>query len=758
MRSKIILVAPFLLFAIQSFAQVVKGLVVSDSQHIPGAKVMLVNNKKTVYTDHEGRFNIQIDDITQKLLVEAEGYKIYEQFIKASPLDTLYLNIELHKSDQNVDEVVITGTMKEVKRLDSPVPVEIYSPAFFKKNPTPNVFEALGQINGVRPQVNCSVCNTGDIHINGLEGPYTMILIDGMPVVSALSTVYGLSGIPNSLIDRIEVVKGPASSLYGSEAIGGLINIITKRPAGKSYFTAESMVAGDGAYNFDLGWNASFGKGLNVLTGLNHFLYNHPVDKNADNFTDVTLQNRWSVFQKWMFPRKRNKILSIAARYNYEDRWGGEMQWKRLYRGGEEVYGESIYTNRYELIGNYELPVVPKMLLSVSFNNHNQNSVYGSTIYQAKQKVAFSQLTLDQSSAKNEFLTGLALRYSYYDDNSPATATADGLSNKVEHTFLPGIFVQNEWKWTERNSLLLGMRYDYNSNHGHIFTPRIAFRRTVGNQGVLRFNAGTGYRVVNLFTEDHAALNGSRDVEIVSNLKPERSYNANLNYFKKYNLQSGSLIQVDATAFYTHFTNRIVGDFESDATKIRYNNLNGYAVSGGISLNVDGVFVNGWKLSVGTTLMDIYLKDENQIKTLPVFTERWTGTWNISYKPIHWNLGIDYTGNIYGRMRMPLISNLDPRSEYAPVWSIQNIQATYFVGKKWELFGGVKNFLNFTPGKAQPFLIARSNDPFDKNVQFNSNNQVVATPDNPYALTFDPGYIYAPNQGVRLFFGFRMKL
>jgi len=125
------------------------------------------------------------------------------------------------KSDLN--EVVISGTLKEVTKLESPVPVEVYTSKFFKANPTPSIFEALQNINGVRPQLNCNICNTGDIHINGLEGPYTMILIDGMPIVSGLSTVYGLSGIPQALIDRVEIVKGPASTLYGSEAVGGLI-------------------------------------------------------------------------------------------------------------------------------------------------------------------------------------------------------------------------------------------------------------------------------------------------------------------------------------------------------------------------------------------------------------------------------------------------------------------------------------------------------------------------------------------------------
>ncbi|MGZ5248240.1 MAG: TonB-dependent receptor plug domain-containing protein, partial [Flavitalea sp.] len=139
----------------------------------------------------------------------------------------------------NLQQVVVTGTMRTVLKSASPVPVEVYTPRFFMKNPTPALFDALSMINGVRPQLNCNVCNTGDIHINGMEGPYTMILIDGMPIVSSLASVYGLFGIPNSLVDRIEVVKGPASSLYGSEAIGGLINVITKNPLNAPRFFAD---------------------------------------------------------------------------------------------------------------------------------------------------------------------------------------------------------------------------------------------------------------------------------------------------------------------------------------------------------------------------------------------------------------------------------------------------------------------------------------------------------------------------------------
>jgi outer membrane receptor for ferrienterochelin and colicins len=109
-------------------------------------------------------------------------------------------------------------------------------------------------------------------------------------------------------------------------------------------------------------------------------------------------------------------------------------------------------------------------------------------------------------------------------------------------------------------------------------------------------------------------------------------------------------------------------------------------------------------------------------------------------------------------MRLPLLGGLDPREPESPVWSIQNIQLTKRLGPSFELYGGIKNLLNWTPVGNNPFIIARADDPFDKNVEYDSNGQVVSTPSNPYALTFDPTYVYAPNQGRRLFLGFRYTL
>jgi len=745
------------ILTVKAQTSALSGLISSGLKPVAYASIMVLNTKIGTKSDSLGKYSLPSLEPGKYLIsFSALGYKSLKKEIILKENEVLNLDVNLQESGAAMEEFVVTGTMKEVSRLASPVPVEVYSPAFFRKNPTASIFDALQNVNGVRPQLNCNICNTGDIHINGLEGPYTMILIDGMPIVSGLSSVYGLSGIPNALIERVEIVKGPASSLYGSEAVGGLINIITKKPQNAPAFSGDVFSTSWGEVNTDLGFKFDAGKSAEVLTGINYFKFGNPIDNNGDQFTDVTQQDRISVFQKWNFNRKQNRQFSLAARYNYEDRWGGDVNWDPSFRGGTDRYGESIFTNRWELLGNYQLPLKETVMFSWSLNDHAQNSVYGSTLYNARQKIGFGQLSWDKKLKTHDLLFGAALRYTMYDDNTPATALLSGL-NKADNVWLPGIFIQDEIALAEKHKLLLGMRYDYNSVHGNILTPRLAYKWVLNDNNILRLNAGTGFRVVSLFTEDHAALTGSREVVLTEQLKPERSYNANLNFIKKIFFNSGSFISIDASAWYTHFDNQIIPDYFSNPNQIIYSNLQGYAVSRGLSANFDMNFTNGLKIIAGTSLLEVFSKNESSNnKIRPFLNEKWTGTWGVSYKLENLNLGLDYTGNIYGPMLLPRLSSADPRSGVSPVWSLQNIQFTYTGLKKIELYGGVKNLLNWIPGRNEPFLIARSNDPFDKGVQTDASGNVVTSSSNPYALTFDPGYVYAPNQGIRGFMGVRL--
>lgn len=740
-------------------AAAVSGKVVSEGKPLEFASVGVKGKTFGTTTDAEGMFTLAgLPSGSHTLLASFIGCSPVEKTVVLKPGGQLTLEIELAPVVSNLEEVVVTGTLREVSRLESPVPVEVFKPSFFRKNPTPNICEALQNVNGVRPQLNCNVCNTGDIHINGLEGPYTMVLIDGMPIVSSLATVYGLSGIPNSLVERMEIVKGPASSLYGSEAIGGLINIITKDPKKAPLLSVDLMATSWKEYNADLGFKFNLGGKASVLTGVNYFNFDNIVDNNGDHFTDVALQERISVFQKWRFSRKEDRLFTLAGRYYYEDRWGGELDWTEEFRGGDEVYGESIYTERWELFGNYQLPADENLMFSFSLNGHQQNSVYGGLSYIADQRIGFGQLTWDEQIGKHSLLLGAALRYTFYDDNTPATAGPEGSpGNKPDEIWLPGLFIQDEISLGSRHKLLLGMRYDHSNIHGSIFTPRLAYKWPITEKDILRFNAGTGFRAVNLFTEEHAALTGAREVVITEALKPEQSYNVNLNYTKKIFLPDGGVIGLDASAWHTHFRNVILPDYETNANQIIYDNLKGYAVTQGVSANIDLAFPFGLSVLAGATFMDV-ASVENGARQRPALTERFAGTWAVSWKFLNDKLSVDYTGNIYGPMRLPLLGELDPRRPESPAWSIQNIQLTYSGLKNIEIYGGVKNLLDWTPNEGNPFIIARAFDPFDRNVEFDAAGKVIPTPGNPYALTFDPSYVYGPNQGIRGFLGARYSM
>jgi outer membrane receptor for ferrienterochelin and colicins len=758
MRLTILLLQLFLFNVIVAQQTDVTGFVLNESGlPVPYATIGLQGGEKGTIAEADGRFFMgDVSPGDQLLLVSALGFKP-----KSLPIDlkagiSNKLTITLESTSATLEEVVVTGTMKAVSRANSPVPVEVYSANYFKANPTPSVFESLQTVNGVRPQLNCSVCNTGDIHINGLEGPYTMVLIDGMPIVSGLSTVYGLTGIPQSLIVRTEVVKGPASTLYGSEAVGGLINVITRSPEDAPLFSADVFASGWGEVNTDLGFKAKVGEKAHSLVGVNYFNYQQPKDKNGDGFTDLTLQDRISIFNKWSFDRAEGRVFTLAGRYVYEDRFGGELNWNKGYRGGNEVYGESIYTNRWETFGTYQLPFEELVTFQFSANGHNQNSAYGETIYDAQQYVGFGQLTWNKNLGAHDLLFGASYRYTWYDDNTPVTAGFgdDANINQPSKIHLPGAFVQDEIRLSPQNVLLLGLRYDYNSLHGSIVTPRLNYKwNSKNNLDVIRVSMGNGYRVANVFTEDHAALSGAREVIFEDELLPETSWNANLNYVRKIFL-GNTVIGLDASTWYTYFSNRILPDYETNSNAIIYANLDGDAVSQGVSLTTDLSFANGTTFNAGVTVQDVFTREEG-VKERQLLTETFSGVWQLGIPVLKYQLRIDYTGNVYGPMDLPLLGPLDDRPAKSPWFSTQNIQLTKTFGNGMEVYGGVKNLLDYTPPANS---IARSFDPFDEGVDFGADGSVLVTENNPRALTFDPTYVYASNQGRRLFLGWRWSL
>jgi outer membrane receptor for ferrienterochelin and colicins len=310
---------------------------------------------------------------------------------------------------------------------------------------------------------------------------------------------------------------------------------------------------------------------------------------------------------------------------------------------------------------------------------------------------------------------------------------------------LPGIFLQTETK-LKKITLLAGIRYDYNTMHGNIFSPRLSLKYSLNADNIFRLSGGNGYRVVNLFTEDHAALTGAREVVIRNNLKPERSWNANFNYQRFITMTSG-FIELDASAFYTYFSNKIIADFITDPEKIIFDNINGYAVSEGFSLGINAMFTNGLKINLGSTYMKVFSVEKNisgvKEKHPQLQAPDFSGNYSISYLFNKAQITIDYTGFVKSQMHLPTVPN-DYRPEQSPWFTVQNLQITKKIRGGIEIYAGIKNIFDFTP--QDPIL--RSFDPFNKHIDEN----------NPNGYSFDPSYNYAPMQGRRYFLGIRYIL
>ncbi|MBX3146687.1 MAG: TonB-dependent receptor [Gemmatimonadales bacterium] len=692
---------------------IVAGVVRSKGLPVEGAGVSIGTTR--VVTDATGRFRLTVlVSGPVSLRVAAIGYKSTVRSLTIGTA-TDALVIELEENARELDPVVVTGTRRETRLSESPVKVEVVSARFLERNLTNNLMESLQTLTGISQQIDCGVCYTNSIRINGMEGPYTAVLIDGAPIMSSLATVYGLNGIHPALVEQVEIIRGPASTLYGSEAMGGVINVITKDPrfAPRSSLTLSAST--DRELSTDFAVSSHRGEVRTLLSGsVAHNRYRF--DRNADGFTDIPVMSRIALFNKWSFGPASYRKADLAAKLYFEDRFGGQLDWARRDRGGSRIYGEQVDTRRVELIGAVHPALLGQGLrFDWSGSWHDQDSYYGTMPYRASQLTGFGQLQYARAVGEQaNLVAGAGVRYLRYDDETPATLEADV-------RVVPGVFAQLEQP-LGNVTLLGGLRVDRHGAHGLILSPRASAKLDLGDASALRLNLATGFRVVNLFTEDHAALTGARTVVIAEQLDPERSATGTLS--ATHTAAVGDYaVTLDLDAFYTRFSNRILPDYDSDPDLILYRNLRGHAVTRGISATVTfapgEVFPLSFKL--GGTAMDAFEENE-RVRSDLVFAPSFKGEATVSGEIAPIRLTLDWTARLVGPMALP---SFPDRPDRSPWYSEHNVQLTRAVGLNSFLLFGIRNLL----GYRQPSPLVR--------------------PDDPFGPDFDTSYVYGPIQGRR---------
>ncbi|MBL6449841.1 TonB-dependent receptor [Fulvivirga sp. 29W222] len=734
------------------------GIIKGQAGGIPGATVQIPSTQTGDVANAQGQFRLtDLKPGNYDLEFRSIGYKPLTKTVNVSAGQNLKFNVLLEENSLGLEEVVVTGTMKPTFVKSSPVKVSVVTSEYFNTF-TPaaasSVIEGIKLVNGVQEVVACGVCFTNSISINGLPGPYTAVLMDGTPIYGNLASVYGLNGIPSMIIDRFEVIKGPSSTLYGSEAVAGVINIITKDPEGQPLLSIDLM----GTSHFESFGNLSVAPSIgksNGFVGINYAYINDFDDRNYDGFGDMANLDRYSFFTKWNIYRPRNKKFSIAAKYYYEDRRNGveEFLQDRNYRelrGSDEIYGESIYTHRAELFGTYELPTNANLRIDYSLSQHLQDSYYGSDYYEAEQGIAFANFIWDKQLNKHSILAGITSRYQHYDDNTVATSDSTSTKNNPDNQFIPGIFLQDEWTVSDKVTLLTGGRLDSYTSHGTIFSPRFNAKYKPGKWTTLRANFGTGFRIVNLFTEDHAFITGQRNVEITEELKPEKSFNGNLNFNHVYSIGK-SQGTIDFDMYYTYFFNKIIPNYD-DPSKIIYANTDGHAITKGVGINITHDFFFPLAVNLGFNMQEATQTEPNaegEFETTSIeFAPEWSGVITANYTWAQPQINIAYTLRLTGPMALPVVYDVSPdgtplsspRPTKSEPYVFHNIQLSKEISNTWSVYGGVQNLFDYI-------------QPISPLTGFNDPN--ASTGFSPY---FDTAYAYAPIHGREFYVGVKWNL
>jgi outer membrane receptor for ferrienterochelin and colicins len=426
---------------------------------------------------------------------------------------------------------------------------------------------------------------------------------------------------------------------------------------------------------------------------------------------------------KWAMGTPARRPFELMARVYGENRFGGTSAWTPSDRGSSTVYGETIRTMRGELLGTVRRGSVSSPVrMDFSANWHQQDSWYGDTPYRATQGVAFAQGVWSPQVGAHNLMLGSTLRLQRYRDSTRAQQTS-------ETRFIPGVLLQDELPLGSQVTVLGGVRADHHAAHGVITSPRLAVKYTPDAHTTVRLNAATGFRVVNLFTEDHAALTGARVVQITEALQPERSATATLSLNRVFDVGGiEDALTLDLDLYHTAFSNRIIGDFDTDPNLIIYRNLRGMARTRGVTLAVGyGTLRKPFTGSIALTVQDVSRTEDGVRRPLP-FAPSQQAVFSLGYRIDRIATTVDWTGRVQGPTTLPQFDGLPGRS---PWFTEQHVQLTRRMRNGPDLYVAVKNLFDFVQRDA---II----DPF-----------------NPFGDAFDTARVYGPLQGRRVVVGVR---
>jgi outer membrane receptor for ferrienterochelin and colicins len=711
--------------------QVLSGRVTSDNGVVPFANIIIEGGGFGVATNEYGDYRIEALEIGyQYLIISALGMN--EQRLKIDIIDGVnIIDINLESLVYNLDQVVVTGTKTFKRRTQSPVIVNVIDSKQLENVQACNLAEGLKFQPGLRVETDCQTCNYTQLRMNGLTGGYSQILINGRAIFSPLTGLYGMEQIPTNMIDRIEVVRGGGSSLYGSSAIGGIVNVITKIPTSNNYSlgydfsiinrdTQDKVIYGNATVISD---NKNSGATF-FVNNRNRGLYDH----NGDDFSELpSLMDNTFGATLFLLPSKNQKLeANLGSIHEY--RYGGEMINRAPHfsmQSEERVHDVLLGNLDYQINFNDSRSSFIAYLAAQQTNRthytgirpeigsaddvtHLENPPYGTSLNTTKQAGFQINHSISKFFGPNVLTIGSEV---VSDDVMDEISAYNYLVDQKVVT--QGVFFQSDWELTESFNLLSGARFDSHSLLDNIVvSPRLSFLYKLRRETQFRLTYSTGFRAPQAFDTDlHMAFSGGGVSRIIlsDDLKQERSksLSASVNYDKA---TEGYIYGFTFEGFYTHLKDAFYQDPDgSDSYGDIFVKRNGAGAKVmGLTIEFRANIKRKVQLESGFTLQQSFYDEAVKYSDdLPIKKEFLRSPDNYGYATISYNPSakMSFAANLVHTGVMSLIhlagapGQLEDEFLESPVFNAIGIKSTYIQvlkesGIKIEYSAGVKNLTN----------------------------------------------------------------
>ena len=720
-----------------------KGVVLESDKKgvftpLSGASVVWLGTTNGTTTDSTGVFAIKHETGVSRLVVSYTGYS--SDTLSVTDMKELKIILATNKK---LSEVIVTSKQRStyLSAID-PIRTQVMTGRELLKAACCNLSESFETNPSVDVSYNDAVTGSKQIQLLGLSGNYTQLTVENLPGPRGIATALGLNSIAGPWVESIQLTKGIGSVANGYESIAGQINVELKKPENSERFYANAYVNDFGKTDFNLNLAKKVGK--KWATGLllhDDFLTNKNLDFNKDGFRDLPTGNQFSLINRWKYDDGKGFLTQFGIKVLKDRRTGGETDFNAASdKNTTNHYGLGINTDRYEAFAKIGYVFPEKKYKSIGLQlsgiDHEQNSYFGLTTYNAKQQNFYSNLIYQSiiNNTNHKFRTGISFLYDKYNEDFK-------LNNYKRTEIVPGAFFEYTYTHTDKFSVVAGLRADHNNLFGFFVTPRLHIRYAPVKGTTIRLSAGRGQRTANIFAENTSVFVSSRQVNIIGaelgkayGLNPEVAWNKGISIDQKFKLfHREGLLSLDY--FRNDFTNQVVVDLEN-AREVKFYNLQGKSYSNSFQAELNFEPVKKFDIRLAYRYFDVKTTYSGKLLQRPLIANNRAFA-NFAYATNGWKF--DYTINYNGRKRIP--NTLDnpvqyQRDLYSPNFLLMNAQISKTVGKKhpMDFYIGGENLGNY----------------YQKNV--------IVAAGQPFSPYFDASLVWGPVTGSMFYAGWRFKL